>query len=119
MGKRIAIVEDDPTIRANYTDALKKHGYEVAAYADRKTAIEALREIETGCVREAVAMQKAVGLGVCTDGEFHRRHWFLDFIERVIYPSLRQYQDNGMFNEAVETTKIAIAVTINGVPSGI
>ena len=43
MGKRIAIVEDDPTIRANYADALKKHGYDVAAYADRKQAIEALR----------------------------------------------------------------------------
>jgi two-component system, OmpR family, response regulator len=43
MAKRIAIVEDDPTIRANYTDALKKHGYEVAAYAERRQAIEALR----------------------------------------------------------------------------
>jgi hypothetical protein len=35
MGKRIAIVEDDPTIRANYTDALRRHGYEVSSYADR------------------------------------------------------------------------------------
>jgi two-component system OmpR family response regulator len=43
MAKRIAIVEDDPTIRANYADALKKHGYEVAAYADRKAAAAALR----------------------------------------------------------------------------
>jgi spore maturation protein SpmB/CheY-like chemotaxis protein len=43
MSKRIAIVEDDPTIRANYCDALKAHGYEVAAYAERKTALEALR----------------------------------------------------------------------------
>jgi 5-methyltetrahydropteroyltriglutamate--homocysteine methyltransferase len=45
--------------------------------------LEALRDVETQGVREAVAMQKAVGLGVCTDGEFHRRHWFLDFIERI------------------------------------
>jgi 5-methyltetrahydropteroyltriglutamate--homocysteine methyltransferase len=45
--------------------------------------LEALRDIETESVREAVAMQKATGLGVCTDGEFHRRHWFLDFIERI------------------------------------
>jgi len=28
-------------------------------------------------------MQRAVGLAVCTDGEFHRRHWFLDFLERI------------------------------------
>jgi 5-methyltetrahydropteroyltriglutamate--homocysteine methyltransferase len=28
-------------------------------------------------------MQREVGLAVCTDGEFHRRHWFLDFLERI------------------------------------
>ena len=44
---------------------------------------QALRAIENHAVGEAVAMQKAVGLKVCTDGEFHRRHWFLDFIERI------------------------------------
>jgi 5-methyltetrahydropteroyltriglutamate--homocysteine methyltransferase len=42
-----------------------------------------LRQIEHRCVEEAVAMQKGVGLRVCTDGEFHRRHWFLDFLERI------------------------------------
>ena len=35
MSRRIAIVEDEPAIRANYADALRKHGYEVAAYASR------------------------------------------------------------------------------------
>jgi 5-methyltetrahydropteroyltriglutamate--homocysteine methyltransferase len=43
----------------------------------------ALRAIETRCVEDAVAMQQAVGLQVATDGEFHRRHWFLDFLERI------------------------------------
>src|SRR5436190_18355170 len=38
MAKRIAIVEDDPGIRANYSDALTRHGYQVAAYANRKDA---------------------------------------------------------------------------------
>ena len=28
--RRIAIVEDEPAIRANYADALRRHGYEVA-----------------------------------------------------------------------------------------
>jgi two-component system OmpR family response regulator len=43
MSRRIAIVEDEPAIRANYADALKKQGYEVATYADRATALAAFR----------------------------------------------------------------------------
>src|SRR6266704_4651434 len=35
MPRRIAIVEDDAAIRANYADALRKHGYEVSAHAAR------------------------------------------------------------------------------------
>lgn len=42
-----------------------------------------LRRIESAAVDEAVALQKSVGLKVCTDGEFHRRHWFLDFLEKI------------------------------------
>ena len=38
MARRIAIVEDDAGIRANYSDALLRHGYEVSAYAARKDA---------------------------------------------------------------------------------
>ena len=41
MPRRIALVEDDPAIRANYADALKKHGYEVQAYGSRAEAIAA------------------------------------------------------------------------------
>ena len=41
--RRIAIVEDEPSIRANYTDALRRHGYEVAAYANRPAAMAAFR----------------------------------------------------------------------------
>ena len=39
--------------------------------------------VESEAVGDAVALQKAAGLKVCTDGEYHRRHWFLDFIERI------------------------------------
>src|ERR1700691_2410267 len=42
MAKRIELVEDDPAIRANYTDAFRKHGYEVAAYGNRKEAEAAI-----------------------------------------------------------------------------
>src|SRR6266850_295732 len=31
MSRRIAIIEDDPTIRANYAEALRKHGFELRA----------------------------------------------------------------------------------------
>jgi len=41
--RRIAIVEDDAAIRANTADALKKHGYEVSAYAARGEALGAFR----------------------------------------------------------------------------
>lgn len=38
MARTVAIVEDDAAIRANYADMLKKHGYQVSAYADRRSA---------------------------------------------------------------------------------
>ena len=43
----------------------------------------ALRKIESAAIEDVVALQKAAGLKVCTDGEFHRRHWFLDFLEKI------------------------------------
>src|SRR6266852_366640 len=43
MPRRIAIVEDDAAIRANYADALRKHGYEVSAHAARGEAMGAFR----------------------------------------------------------------------------
>lgn len=43
MSKQIAIIEDEPDIRANYADALRRQGYEVATYGDRKSCLTALR----------------------------------------------------------------------------
>ncbi|MEC8833443.1 MAG: response regulator, partial [Pseudomonadota bacterium] len=40
MAKHIAIVEDDPDQRANYTDAITKKGYDVTGYASRQEALE-------------------------------------------------------------------------------
>lgn len=64
MRRRIAIVEDDPVIRANYADVLKKHGYEVAAYADRGEALTALR------LRLPDLALLDIGLGDEVDGGF-------------------------------------------------
>lgn len=41
--KTIALVEDDPAIRENYTLALESQGYTVQAYADRPTAEQVFR----------------------------------------------------------------------------
>jgi len=43
MSRRIAIVEDDRTLRENYADVLRRQGYEVAVYADRVSAFLAFR----------------------------------------------------------------------------
>ena len=44
---------------------------------------EQVWEVESRCIADAVAIQKDVGLKAATDGEFHRRHWFMDFIEQI------------------------------------
>ena len=41
MAKKIAIVEDDPDQRLNYSDAIAKKGYQVSAYSNRHEAIKA------------------------------------------------------------------------------
>ncbi len=64
MRRRIAIVEDDPVIRANYADVLQKHGYEVTAYADRGVALAALRS------RLPDLVLLDIGLGDEVDGGF-------------------------------------------------
>lgn len=64
MSRRIAIVEDDPAIRANYAEALRKHGFEVAAYAGRGEALGALR------TRLPDLALIDIGLGADVDGGF-------------------------------------------------
>jgi two-component system OmpR family response regulator len=43
MAKTIAIVEDEPAIRANYADALRRQGYEVATFGNRPEALAAFK----------------------------------------------------------------------------
>jgi two-component system OmpR family response regulator len=64
MRRRIAIVEDDDAIRANYADVLEKHGYEVSTYADRASAIAVLR------TRLPDLALLDIGLGDDVDGGF-------------------------------------------------
>lgn len=64
MPRRIAIVEDDPSIRQNYRDALVSQGYEVAVFEDRKRALEAFR------TRLPDLALLDIGLGADVDGGF-------------------------------------------------
>ena len=43
MTRRIALVEDEPALRDNVRDALKRFGYDVATYGNRAEAIAAFR----------------------------------------------------------------------------
>jgi two-component system OmpR family response regulator len=64
MGRRIALVEDDPSIRQNYADALTRAGYEVAAFSDRPSAS---RSLATRLPELAII---DIGLGADIDGGF-------------------------------------------------
>jgi two-component system OmpR family response regulator len=64
MRRRIAIVEDEAVIRANYADVLGRHGYEVAAFGDRASALAALRS------RLPDLVLLDIGLGDDVDGGF-------------------------------------------------
>src|SRR5258706_4536413 len=64
MARRIALVEDDPTIRQNYADALERAGYEVSAFADRASASKTLA---TRLPELAII---DIGLGADIDGGF-------------------------------------------------
>jgi 5-methyltetrahydropteroyltriglutamate--homocysteine methyltransferase len=76
------MVSHEPPFKAEVVGSLLRPAG-IHAARERRAPADGLRRIETECVRDAVALQKSVGLAVCTDGEFHRRHWFLDFIERI------------------------------------
>ena len=64
MSRRIAIVEDEPAIRDNYADALKRHGYEVSTFPDRASATSAF------ATRLPDLVLIDVGLGSEIDGGF-------------------------------------------------
>ena len=64
MARRIALVEDDPTIRQNYADALARAGYEVQAFSDRASATKTL----AARLPELAIID--IGLGADIDGGF-------------------------------------------------
>jgi two-component system OmpR family response regulator len=69
MARRIALVEDDPTIRQNYTDALTRAGYDVAAFGDRASATRTLaaRLPELAIIDIGLGSEIDGGFALCRD----------------------------------------------------
>ena len=69
MAKRIAIVEDDPDQRANYTDAITNKGYQVSAYGSRQEALEGFdRELPDLVILDIILGEEVdAGFQLCRD----------------------------------------------------
>jgi 5-methyltetrahydropteroyltriglutamate--homocysteine methyltransferase len=75
-----------PPFRADHVGSLLRPPRLLEARADRaegRITAEQLRAVEDDAVREAVALQREVGLRTATDGEFRRASWHMDFIYQL------------------------------------
>jgi two-component system OmpR family response regulator len=64
MGRTIALVEDEAAIRENYADALRRQGYEIATYSNRREAMQRFK------VRLPELVLIDIGLGDEAEGGF-------------------------------------------------
>lgn len=69
MSRTIAIVEDEPAIRENYADALKRQGYAVNTYANRREAMAALKTRLPDLALIDIGLQDEIdgGFDLCRD----------------------------------------------------
>ncbi|TVP54239.1 MAG: proteobacterial dedicated sortase system response regulator [Halomonadaceae bacterium] len=69
MKRRIALVEDEPAIRANYRDALMRRGYAVDIYPDRPSAWQAFQQRlpELAIIDVGLAGEVDGGFDLCRD----------------------------------------------------
>src|SRR4029453_12838794 len=54
-----------------------------AAYAEGRLELDALCQEEDRAVLEVIQLQRDVGLGIFTDGEYRRGSWLTDLAEAV------------------------------------
>jgi 5-methyltetrahydropteroyltriglutamate--homocysteine methyltransferase len=54
-----------------------------AAYTEGRLGLDALRQAEDSAVLEAMRLQRDVGLGIFTDGEYRRGSWLTDLADAV------------------------------------
>ena len=75
-----------PPFRADHVGSLLRPRRLLQARDDHaagRMSDEQLRAVEDDAIRDAVAMQRDVGLQSATDGEFRRASWHMDFIYRL------------------------------------
>jgi 5-methyltetrahydropteroyltriglutamate--homocysteine methyltransferase len=75
-----------PPFRADHVGSLLRPRRLLQARDDHaagRTTAEELRAVEDDAIREAVAIQRDVGLQSATDGEFRRASWHMDFIYQL------------------------------------
>jgi 5-methyltetrahydropteroyltriglutamate--homocysteine methyltransferase len=75
-----------PPYRADHVGSLLRPPELLQAredFAQDRIDVDELRAIEDEAVRDAVAMQRGVGLQTATDGEFRRASWHMDFIYQL------------------------------------
>ncbi len=73
---------EKPPFRADHVGSLLRPQPLLQARAAHQAGTmpaEELRQHEDAAIREAIAMQEAIGLVGVTDGEFRRRDWLMDF----------------------------------------
>src|SRR4029077_4465954 len=75
-----------PPFRADHVGSLLRPEKLLRArdeFAAGQISAEQLRAIEDDAIRDAVRMQRDVGLQSATDGEFRRGSWHMDFIYQL------------------------------------
>jgi 5-methyltetrahydropteroyltriglutamate--homocysteine methyltransferase len=76
----------DPPFRADHVGSLLRPAELLRARAERQAgriSDEELRRVENEAIRDAVAMQRDLGLQGVSDGEFRRGSWHMDFLYRI------------------------------------
>lgn len=68
MKKRLALVEDDDVLRANYRDLLSQAGFEVATFADKEAALGALAVAlpDVALVDISLGDERDAGFEICS-----------------------------------------------------
>src|SRR5277367_6865030 len=69
MKKQIAIVEDEPALRENYSAALARQGYSIRAYGNRRTAMQAfgIRLPDLAIIDISLEDEAEGGFDLCRD----------------------------------------------------
>jgi 5-methyltetrahydropteroyltriglutamate--homocysteine methyltransferase len=112
-----------PPFRADHVGSLLRPPELLKArddYAAGEIDADELRAVEDEAIREAVRMQKEVGLRSATDGEFRRNSWHMDFIYQlggvtqsvgeVLHVQFRS--EEGEFDYAPPAMKVAERVAL-------